>query len=137
MATILSMLPPVLAATAATAAPQLPMETFPPPRATYFVALYDPGPAWVKGVPPGEQPGIKQHGAYMDELFRAGKLPLGGPLVGYTEQWEFGGALLVIDAESLEAARSLVAADPALETGVMTLKDLRLFLVYIGGVAPT
>ena len=126
----------VLMASAATAAPQAPPETMPPARAAYFVALYEPGPAWVQGAPPREQPGIQQHGAYMDELFAAGKLPLGGPLMEDVERLQLSGALLVIDAESLEAASAIVTADPALQSGIMKLKELRHFLVYIGGVAP-
>ncbi len=116
-------------------APPSPPHGMPPPRATYYVALYEPGPAWLQGQPPLAQPGIREHGEYMDELHRRGRLPLGGPLVGSLERMELAGALLVIDAQSLEEARELVLADPALKADIMRLKALSQFLVYIGGVA--
>jgi uncharacterized protein YciI len=107
----------------------------PPARATYYVALYEAGPAWVQGQPPLTQPGIHEHGEYMDELHRRGHLPLAGPMVGGSDRLELAGALLVLDAGSLEEARELVLADPALKADVMRLKALNPLLVYIGGVA--
>jgi uncharacterized protein YciI len=116
-------------------APEASRQEMPPARATYYVALYEAGPAWVQGQPPLAQPGIREHGEYMDELHRRGHLRLGGPLVGDLDRLELAGALLVIDAGSLEEARALVLADPALEADIMRLKSVSQLLVYIGGVA--
>ena len=134
MSVIHIVLPTVLAASAAATQP-VPEQTLPAPRATYIVALYERGPAWAQGVPPLQQGGIEEHAAYMDRLFAEGKLPLGGPLLADLDALELSGALLVIEADSLEAARELVMADPALKVGLLRLKELRHFLVYIGGVA--
>jgi len=115
--------------------PEAAHQGMPPARATYYVALYEAGPAWIQGQPPLAQPGIREHGEYMDELHRRGHLRLGGPLVGDLDRLELAGALLVIDAGSLEEARELVLADPALKADIMRLKALNRLLVFIGGVA--
>jgi uncharacterized protein YciI len=117
------------------AAAEAPAEGMPPPRSTYYVALYEAGPAWVQGEPPSAQPRLREHFAYMDELHRTGHLPFAGPLVGDVTKAELVGVLLVVDAKSLDEARRLVLADPGLKADIMRLKDLRQMLVYIGGLA--
>jgi len=137
MSTLLLSLSAVLLASGpADAAPPQP-QGFPPAPATYYVAIYEAGPAWGQGQPPLAQPGIQEHFAYMDELHRRGALVLGGPLVGNIERSELAGALLIINAASLEEAKALVLADPALKVDIMRLKALHPCLVYIGDVAKT
>jgi len=130
-----SWLTALLAATAA-GTPQPPAESPRPSPPAYVVALYEPGPAWVRDLSPHQQPGIEEHAVYMDKLAAEGKLRLGGPLLTDPQRMELSGALLVIDADSLEEARALVTADPALKAGLMKLKELHHFLVYVGGLAP-
>jgi len=135
MPTILLSLSSVLLASGpANSAAPVP-QGFPPAPATYYVAVYEAGPAWSQGQPPLAQPGIQEHFAYMDELHRRGRLVLGGPLTGDISGSELAGVLLVIDAGSLEEAKALVLADPGLKAGIMRLKDVHQFLAYIGSVA--
>jgi uncharacterized protein YciI len=77
-----------------------------------FIVIYRPGPAWLAGKPVKEQP-LKEHGAYILGLHERGMLKLGG---GFSD--DTGGAA-VFEAESMEAAQAVVAADPAVVAKVM------------------
>jgi len=125
---LLSLSCALLAVGPADAAAPVP-QGFPPAPATYYVAVYEAGPAWSQGHPPLAQPGIQEHFAYMNELQRRGRLVLGGPLAVDIARSELAGVLLVIDAGSLEEAKALVLADPGLKAGIMRLRDLHPFLV--------
>ena len=79
--------------------------------APLFVFLYRPGPAWKAGLPMAQQ-GLGPHGAYISRLADEGCVLAGGALA------ESNGGLAIIRAPSLEAARAILAADPALTTGI-------------------
>jgi uncharacterized protein YciI len=130
---LLSLSSALLASGPADAAAPVP-QGFPPAPVTYYVAVYEAGPAWSQDQPPLMQPGIQEHFAYMDELHRRGRLVLGGPLTKDIARPELAGVLLVIDAGSLDEAKALVLADPGLKAGIMRLKDVHQFLAYIGSV---
>src|SRR5262245_13968487 len=82
-----------------------------PAVAELFVFLYRPGPAWREGAPFSEQ-GLGPHGAYMSQLLDAGRLFAGG---GFADQ---DGGMAIVIASSLEEARRLLAADPAVTSGI-------------------
>jgi len=75
------------------------------PKPGYLI-IYRPGPAFLLGKPLSEQP-LKEHGRYMLGLYRKGTMRMAG---GFADA--SGGAAL-IDAESLEEARAIAEADPA------------------------
>ena len=83
-----------------------------PARTTFYVCIYRAGPAWLSGKPVSAQP-LRPHGAYMKQLFDAGPLLAGGPMPGVD------GGLAIVRADSLEAAKAIFAADPAITGGVM------------------
>lgn len=83
-----------------------------------FVVLYEPGPVWQPGVEPEKQPGIREHGRYLKQLFADGVMQSAGPLDG-------GGGLMVIRARDEAAARAVVASDPAVKSGLLVLAMLR------------
>jgi len=93
---------------------------------TIFALCYRPGPAWIPGKSVFEQP-LTAHRSYMQTLIDAGKVVLGGPYRDDT------GGLVAVEAESREAALAMLAADPAIEAGVM-LADVHPWLI-IGGRA--
>jgi uncharacterized protein YciI len=66
-----------------------------------------PGSEWVEGLDTREQPLWDEHAAFMDDLFARRLVILGGPIAGGG-----GEALVVMDAESEDALRDLLAADP-------------------------
>ncbi len=85
----------------------------PPRPRPLFAIVYRPGPAWLRGEPVSRQP-LAPHAAYVERLLGEGRLVLAGPFL------DDAGGLAVIEAESLEEARRVLAEDPALASGVMT-----------------
>ena len=80
------------------------------PKATYLV-IYRPGPAWLTGKSVMEQP-LKEHGKYMLSLYIKGSMKLAGPLTDNA-----GGAVL-LDVSKEAEARTIVANDPAVQSGI-------------------
>ena len=99
-----------LAGAAAAQAPAQPGPAAAQPR-QLFLFLYRPGPAWRPGVPMRRQD-LRAHGAYHARLLREGRSFAGGGYVG-----EDGG-LAIVRAATPEEARALLAADPAIQSGV-------------------
>jgi uncharacterized protein len=98
------------AATAPSTAPATPAQsTGVPMSPPMYLVVYKQGPAWKTDVPDGVQ--LRDHGRYMFTLHMKKTLKWGGP---FSDE---GGAA-VIDAESLEAAKAIVDADPAIKDKV-------------------
>jgi len=76
-----------------------------------FLFQYAPGPAWRAGVPMREQ-GLGPHAAYMQRLQDEGRLFAGG---GYVNA---DGGMAIVSAANLEEARAILAADPAITSGI-------------------
>jgi uncharacterized protein YciI len=72
-----------------------------------FLVERTPGSDWVAGVDTREQPLWDEHAAFMDDLFERGLVRIAGPIAGGA-----GEALTVMDGESEEALRQLLAGDP-------------------------
>ena len=79
-------------------------------RTSYLVA-YRPGPAWLPSKPIGEQP-LKEHGRYMLGLYVKGSLKFAGPFS------DNAGGAAAFEAADDEEAKAVVAADPAVVSGV-------------------
>ena len=71
-----------------------------------FMITYRQGSAWVEGKTISEQP-LQEHGAYILELYREGKLRFAGPF-----EDESGGAA-EIEVINYEAAQAIADQDPA------------------------
>ena len=78
-----------------------------------YLLIYKAGPAWQAGKPLSQQ-GLRPHGAYMKSLFDDGRLVAGGPMTD-TE-----GGLAIIRVASAEEAKKVLAADPAIVSGIFT-----------------
>ena len=78
---------------------------------TTYLVVYRPGPAWLPGKPIAEQP-LKEHGRYILSLHVKGSLKFAGPFSD-----DAGGAAAFEAADDAEA-RAVVAADPAVVSGV-------------------
>jgi uncharacterized protein YciI len=92
-------------ASAQTGAPQ------PAAGVQLYLFQYSPGPAWRDGVPMREQ-GLAPHGAYMQRLMEEGRLFAGG---GYASD---DGGMAIITAANMDEARAILAADPAITSGI-------------------
>lgn len=79
--------------------------------AELFLFQYSPGPAWRTGVPMRQQ-GLGPHAAYMQQLQDEGRLFAGG---GYASD---DGGMAIVVAADLDEARAILAADPAITSGI-------------------
>lgn len=86
-----------------------------PAMGTYYAVRRIRGPAWNAALPMRGQALWAEHAAFMDALVAEGFVVLGGP-VGAGEE-----ILLVVDAESEDAVRSRLAADPWSESGLLEI----------------
>lgn len=77
-----------------------------------YLLIYKAGPAWQ--AKPLSQQGLRPHGAYMKSLFDDGRLVAGGPMT------DTGGGLAIIRVASAEEAKKVLAADPAIVSGIFT-----------------
>lgn len=83
------------------------------PERELFLFIYRPGPAWREGVPMREQ-GLGPHGAYMQQLLNEGRLFAGG---GFMSD---DGGMAIVRCADIEEARAMLAADPAITSGIFT-----------------
>jgi len=72
-----------------------------------FVVIYTYGPAWQTGKKVTEQPFFREHVRYMEQVFAARQLLMGGPFLDYQ------GGLGILDVANEAQAREIVAHDPA------------------------
>ncbi len=100
----------VLAAALMAAAPAVAQT---PAPTTYYLFIYSAGPAWKAGQPMGAQ-GLGPHGAYMSRLFKDGVVVGAGPSL------DPAGGLAILKAKDMTEAKALLAADPAIQAGIMT-----------------
>ena len=82
-----------------------------PAPSNLFVVIYRPGPAWQAGRPMSEQ-GLLPHGRYYRGLLDDGRLFAGG---GFASS---DGGIAILRVADMEAARAIVAADPAVTSGI-------------------
>lgn len=78
---------------------------------TLFVFLYRVGPAWKSGQPMEKQ-ALGPHAAYIKDLLDQGSLVGGGRFEG------LDGGMAIVKSTDAEAARRMLAADPAVTSGV-------------------
>ncbi|MEX0645906.1 MAG: YciI family protein, partial [Parvularculaceae bacterium] len=78
-----------------------------------YVFIYRAGPAWKPDLPMSEQ-GLRPHGLYIKNLFEKDLVFAGGGFV------DAGGGMAIVRAASLEEAQGLLAADPAITSGIFT-----------------
>jgi uncharacterized protein YciI len=120
-ASVLALLVVALGAAAARADPVPPPGSAAAAANTYLV-VYRRGPAWQEGRPMREQVSLREHFHYYLGLHGQGRLLAGG---GFTD--ESGGAA-IFSADSDAAADAVVAADPAVKSGVFRAELQRLKL---------
>jgi uncharacterized protein len=85
----------------------------PAAKRTYLV-VYRPGPGWIQGKSMQEQPPLKEHGRYMLQLYRQGVLQFAGRFGD-----NIGGAMAFVAKDDADA-NAIVAADPAVTSGMFT-----------------
>lgn len=113
----------------ATAQPSLPADAQAVTQTELFLFIYRPGPTWREGAPIARQQGMREHGAYMQQLLSESHLVAGG---GFHDTGTEGG-MAIVRAASIDEARAILAADPAITTGTFAA-DLRHWRPRFGGV---
>ena len=94
----------------------------PPEPPPLFLFLYRQGPAWEAGKPINQQK-LAPHAAYIRKLMAEGKVVAGGPWAD-GERGPADGGMAIVRAASREEAKALLAADPAITSGVFAA-DIR------------
>ncbi len=119
-----------LFSTAVAQQPEQPAED--PPVKRLYVALYSRGPGFIEDVNPREQPGIDQHVVFIQGMYAADVVPLGGPLIDDDARTQISGILYFVRARNLREAREIALREPMLETRVIELVSVREFLTGVG-----
>ena len=83
------------------------------PAPAFYVITYTAGPAWLAGKPMSQQ-ALGPHAAYMKKLLADGRMAAAGPT------FNVDGGVVILKADSLEAAQAIMAADPAVASGLFT-----------------
>ena len=91
-----------------------------------FAVEFRVGPAWVADKPPNEQLLFGEHSANLRKLREAGALKLGAR---YSDK-----GLVVLEAESLAAAREMVEADSSIAAGTFVYEIHELSVFYEGSL---
>ncbi len=93
----------------------------------YVLRLRRGGP-WDWSLDMREQVGWDEHARFMDGLVDDGFLLLGGPLEGERD------TLHVVEAQSADAIRDRMAADPWAENGMLTPVSIEGWTVLLDGL---
>lgn len=94
-----------------------------------FAVLRTRGPAWQEGAPLERQAEWGAHAAFMNALAKDGFIVLGGPLDGTSE------VLLIVRAESPEAIRARLAADPWSASDLLRVSRISPWTLRLGSLA--
>jgi len=86
------------------------------PRPIRYVVFHRPGPKWKYGIDFREQDGVSEHVQHYLKLHQQGKLELGGPFL----LQDTGGMMITTKNVSREEIEAFAAADPAVQSGLLT-----------------
>ena len=93
------------------------------------VALFlKPGQNWNHNKGVREQPLWEEHARFVDNLFDRGLIMLAGPFTP-----EGTGALVILNVETIEEARTLYADDPWALREILFIADAREWTVFLDG----
>lgn len=97
-------------------------------RHNYIVAIYRPGPKWVKGKSIYEQAQIEEHAKHVENL--EAELAFGG--LFKNDKGDIIGGFGIFDFEDVEKLRIMLRKDPIVQSNVVDLKIHPLFPVIPG-----
>jgi uncharacterized protein YciI len=88
---------------------------------------------WDATKTPQEQAGFMEHMKHVQQMAADGTLMVGGPLLeGPAAAFKVTGALMIVKAESADAAKKLVSADAFVSGDVMKIGSVRAFFPGAG-----
>jgi len=83
------------------------------------------GSGWDPGKPVRDQTLWDAHARFVDALYAQGKVLLAGPFA------DGSGSLVVLDAESPEAARALFRDDPWAQQDILVAADVKEWTIFL------
>ena len=90
--------------------------------APLFVVHFETGASWDKSLPPAEQKGLPEHSANLNRLRNEGAIVFGA---------RYGDVGLVfLEADSLDAAKAVIDADPGVRAGIFSYRVAPLRVFY-------
>ena len=92
------------------------------PKPQLFVVHFETGPAWNKALSPNEQPAFREHSANLNQLRKDGAIRFGARYEQY--------GMIFLEAESLDAARKVLDADPGVKAGTFVYRIAALNVFY-------
>ena len=91
-----------------------------------IAAFLHPGSQWNPELPVREQAYWDEHARFMDALFEAGTVILAGPFA------DGSGSMVILMAESVEAARAIFREDPWAQQDVLVAGEVREWTIFLG-----
>lgn len=92
---------------------------------TYYVTLRRPGALWNSDKTTREQPFWDEHARFMDLLFEAGVVILGGPFVDGT------GSMVIVTADNVAQVYEMFRTDPWTEHDVLGVDDVKEWTIFL------
>jgi len=89
------------------------------------------GPRWNGDAGPREQELWTEHAAFADDLVASGVILLGGPIRDLDERVV---ALIAVEVRDEAALKSVFADDPWIVAGILELREIRAWTVWLDGV---
>jgi uncharacterized protein len=97
---------------------------------SYFAVIREAGPAWTDGKGAFEQPGVDDHGAFMNALADEGIVVFAGPLAG-SEHGRIR-ALLIVNTDSEAVIHERLAADPWAKAHRLVTTSVESWNLFVG-----
>jgi uncharacterized protein YciI len=107
-----------------------------PDPTAYHAVLLKLGPKWNRQAAVRDQPGMREHGAYMSSLSSSGVLVLGGPFLEDPSRHTASGAIVFLATADAGEARRIMEADPGVKSGLLEIEDVRRFQAGAGAWRP-
>ena len=92
---------------------------------TYYATLQRPGTLWDPDKTVREQPYWDEHARFMDSLFEAGMVILGGPFADRT------GSMVIVAADNAARVHEMFRTDPWTEHDVLVVADVKEWIIFL------
>ncbi len=90
-----------------------------------IAVFFRPGSRWNPDLPVREQAYWDDHARFMDVLFEAGEVMMGGPFA------DGSGSMVILAAESVEAARAIFQQDPWAHQDVLVTAEVKEWTIFL------
>lgn len=92
---------------------------------TYYATFLRPGTLWNPNKAIREQPFWDEHARFVDALFEAGTIILGGPFPDRT------GSMVIVAADNAATVQEMFRGDPWTEHDVLVVADVKEWTIFL------